>query len=208
MVNSKFPLVLRRFTIYSNIDNVTMQSCTKDIAQHTVCDISFNTHTQILKRTLSSIMCRNYREKKPAKAQRRRWPEPQLRPCWGILINTSYSFCNPTYSFSAWTAGKELSETKAVRPSDSVLNMHLETCYRQLNSCLPKNILPRVKYFTAVKTQKLSGSQELVAHNCNHSYLGGWDQEDHGSRPPIAGSLWDSFSTNRWAQWSAPVIAG
>jgi hypothetical protein len=33
-----------------------------------------------------------------------------------------------------------------------------------------------------------------VAHACNPSYLGGWDQEDHGSRPSRANSSWDPIS--------------
>jgi hypothetical protein len=31
-----------------------------------------------------------------------------------------------------------------------------------------------------------------VAHTYNPSYVGGWDQEDHGSKPAWVKCLWDS----------------
>jgi hypothetical protein len=33
-----------------------------------------------------------------------------------------------------------------------------------------------------------------MAHTCNPSYLRGWDQQDHGSKPAQANSLWDPIS--------------
>jgi hypothetical protein len=39
-----------------------------------------------------------------------------------------------------------------------------------------------------------SPSQALVAHGCNPSYSGGRDQEDWGSKPAQANSLWDPVS--------------
>jgi hypothetical protein len=33
-----------------------------------------------------------------------------------------------------------------------------------------------------------------VAHACNPSYVGVWDQKDHGSRSTPANSLWDPIS--------------
>jgi hypothetical protein len=36
--------------------------------------------------------------------------------------------------------------------------------------------------------------QVLVAHARNPSYVGGWDQEDHGLRPAWAKSSWDPIS--------------
>jgi hypothetical protein len=41
----------------------------------------------------------------------------------------------------------------------------------------------------------LSLTQALVAHAYNPSYSGGSDQEDHGSKPAWANSLWDPIST-------------
>jgi hypothetical protein len=38
-------------------------------------------------------------------------------------------------------------------------------------------------------------NQKLVAHTCNSTYLGGWDQEDGIWRPRK--SSWDPISTNR-----------
>jgi hypothetical protein len=38
------------------------------------------------------------------------------------------------------------------------------------------------------------------------SYLGGRDQEEHGSRPAEVQSSQDSTSTPVWVQWQAPVI--
>jgi hypothetical protein len=37
-------------------------------------------------------------------------------------------------------------------------------------------------------------SRAPVAHACNPSYIGGRDQEDHGSKPAQANSSWDSIS--------------
>jgi hypothetical protein len=43
-----------------------------------------------------------------------------------------------------------------------------------------------------IKTNVLAGL--LVAQDCNPSYLGGWDPEDHSSRPALANSSPDSIS--------------
>jgi DNA phosphorothioation-dependent restriction protein DptG len=39
-------------------------------------------------------------------------------------------------------------------------------------------------------------------HTFNPSYLGSWDQEDHGSRPAWANSSWDSISKITRAKWT------
>jgi hypothetical protein len=49
-------------------------------------------------------------------------------------------------------------------------------------------------------------SLEPVAHAYNPSYLGGRDQEDHGSRPGLAKSSWYSISTNDWLLLCTPAI--
>jgi hypothetical protein len=45
-------------------------------------------------------------------------------------------------------------------------------------------------------------SGTLVVHTCNHIYLGGWDQEDCGSKPAQSNILWDSISKITWAKWT------
>jgi hypothetical protein len=46
-----------------------------------------------------------------------------------------------------------------------------------------------VAYYRVVcNGKRLETAQELVAHTCNPSYLGGRDQEDRGSRPAWAKS--------------------
>jgi hypothetical protein len=53
------------------------------------------------------------------------------------------------------------------------------------------------------KEQKISFKNDMklgaVAHACNSRYLGGCDQEDHGSRPALANSSKDPISTNSQA---------
>jgi hypothetical protein len=46
-----------------------------------------------------------------------------------------------------------------------------------------------------------------VAHTCNPSYLGGWDQEDHGSKASLGKkSLQDPISTKKsWVWWHEPI---
>jgi hypothetical protein len=65
-------------------------------------------------------------------------------------------------------------------------------------SCLCRGQCGRVPFLINLtivekkKNEKLS--QALVAHTCNPSYLGGWDQEDHSSRPSPENSSQDSIS--------------
>jgi hypothetical protein len=48
-----------------------------------------------------------------------------------------------------------------------------------------------------------------VAHACNPSYLGGRDQEDHGSKPAQANSLQDPTSKKNPSQkWAGGVTRG
>jgi hypothetical protein len=42
--------------------------------------------------------------------------------------------------------------------------------------------------------RKLLQSQASVVHNCNPSYSGGRNQEDHCSKPAGANNSWDSIS--------------
>jgi hypothetical protein len=53
--------------------------------------------------------------------------------------------------------------------------------------------IKKMNFPTSVKlcSQKFNSRQALVAHICNPSYSGGRDQEDHGSKPVWANSLWD-----------------
>jgi hypothetical protein len=60
----------------------------------------------------------------------------------------------------------------------------------------------KIKNFCTAKDTK---NQMLLAYACNPNYLGGWDQEDCGSRPVRAKSSWDSIS-NSWVQWAHAVI--
>jgi hypothetical protein len=43
---------------------------------------------------------------------------------------------------------------------------------------------------------KINPGQEPVAQTCNPSYSGGRDQEDCGSKPARANSLWDPILKN------------
>jgi hypothetical protein len=61
----------------------------------------------------------------------------------------------------------------------------------------------------------MKSSQTPMAHTCNPSYLGGWDQEeDRCWRPPWTNSLWDPISKITKAKngleaghrWLTPVI--
>jgi hypothetical protein len=38
---------------------------------------------------------------------------------------------------------------------------------------------------------------KLMAYTCNPSYLGGWDWEDHGSKPAQAKKFWDPISREK-----------
>jgi hypothetical protein len=49
--------------------------------------------------------------------------------------------------------------------------------------------------------KKTTESRMLVAH----TYLGGWDGEDHGSRPTQANCLWDPISKITRAKWTGGV---
>jgi hypothetical protein len=54
----------------------------------------------------------------------------------------------------------------------------------------------------------LSGEQRClmpVAHTCNSSYLGGWDWEDHFSRPAGPSSSRDPISKITTAKWTGGV---
>jgi hypothetical protein len=44
-----------------------------------------------------------------------------------------------------------------------------------------------------------------VAHACNPSYLGDWDQEDQGLRPAWENSLRDAISKITRAKWTGGV---
>jgi hypothetical protein len=46
-------------------------------------------------------------------------------------------------------------------------------------------------FYVFVYQLEINYSQVLMAHACNPSYLGGRDQEDHGSRPAWAKSSQD-----------------
>jgi hypothetical protein len=49
----------------------------------------------------------------------------------------------------------------------------------------------------------------LVAHACNPSYLGGWDGEDHSSRPVQAKNLWDPHLQKvTRAKWTGDMAQG
>jgi hypothetical protein len=48
---------------------------------------------------------------------------------------------------------------------------------------------------------------DVVTQSCNPSFLGGKDQENHGSRLAWAKSLQASILTNGWVQWYIPVIS-
>jgi hypothetical protein len=52
----------------------------------------------------------------------------------------------------------------------------------------------------------LQASLVLVAHTCNHSYLGGCDRWNYNSRPAPGGNSQDPISTNSWVRWCMPVI--
>jgi hypothetical protein len=45
-------------------------------------------------------------------------------------------------------------------------------------------------------------SRALVAHTCNPSYLGNWDQEDHVLRPTQGKYLQDPISKTTPAKWT------
>jgi hypothetical protein len=45
-----------------------------------------------------------------------------------------------------------------------------------------------------------------VVHVCNHSYSGGRDQKDNGSRPTWEKSWQDPISACGWMWWQVPVI--
>jgi hypothetical protein len=59
---------------------------------------------------------------------------------------------------------------------------------------IPRAVLKREKSWILCKYEtEVKESQALVAHACNPSYLGSWDQENFSSRP--AGEIvWDSIS--------------
>jgi hypothetical protein len=48
----------------------------------------------------------------------------------------------------------------------------------------------------------------LVAHICNASYLGVWDQENLGSKSAQANSSWDPISKTTTAKWTGSVAQG
>jgi hypothetical protein len=45
-----------------------------------------------------------------------------------------------------------------------------------------------------------------VAHACNSSYLGGWDQEAHGLRPAWANRSQDPICKITTVKWTGPVV--
>jgi hypothetical protein len=51
-------------------------------------------------------------------------------------------------------------------------------------------------------------SQALVTHACNPIYLGGWDQEDRGSKPAQANISWTPISKIISAKWTGSVAQG
>jgi hypothetical protein len=47
-----------------------------------------------------------------------------------------------------------------------------------------------------------------LAHICKPSYLGGRDQEDHGSRPTLVKKFTrPHLNRNGWAWWHKPIIS-
>jgi hypothetical protein len=55
--------------------------------------------------------------------------------------------------------------------------------------------------------QETLTSQAAVAHSCNPSYSGDRDQEDHGSKPAPANSLWDPIWKKNPSQKRAGTMA-
>jgi hypothetical protein len=58
-------------------------------------------------------------------------------------------------------------------------------------------LIPSPQLFTTPISALLPG---MVAHTCNSSYLGSWDQEDRGLRPAQANSSQDSHLQNKLEQ--------
>jgi hypothetical protein len=59
-----------------------------------------------------------------------------------------------------------------------------------------------------ITTNKIKTLNQLgtwVAHVCNPSYLGGWDQENQCLRPAHTNSSWDSISKTTRAKWTWSV---
>jgi hypothetical protein len=86
-----------------------------------------------------------------------------------------------------------------------LLNDHLITVIR------PTTILSDCNnsgsyIFMARNVTRGALSQVLMAHTCNPSYLGGWDQEDLGSRSDWANSLWDTISKIIRAKWTRAMV--
>jgi hypothetical protein len=52
------------------------------------------------------------------------------------------------------------------------------------------------------EVRKSRSKLESVAHACNPNYLGGWDQEDNGSRPALANSSQEPISKITRAKWT------
>jgi hypothetical protein len=65
--------------------------------------------------------------------------------------------------------------------------------------------LPPPQQSQWLKANKTLKSQTPAAHACNPSYLGGWDQEDCGSRPAWANSSQDPISKITRAKWTEGV---
>jgi hypothetical protein len=77
----------------------------------------------------------------------------------------------------------------------------LKTLSLQYLDNLEKVSIPSSNLFWIIKC-----SWVPLAHTCNPSYLGGWDQKDWSLKPAQGNSLWDPFSKITRAKWTGGMV--
>jgi hypothetical protein len=103
----------------------------------------------------------------------------------------------------------------ALRPNSSSQEGPPTWTWGKENVCHPQDPseLEQLRRLPCLHSPLRNDSQALVAYACNPSYLGGWDPEDHSSRPAWVKSSQDlgekftrPISNTSWMQGCPPVI--
>jgi hypothetical protein len=107
---------------------------------------------------------------------------PTNRPCCGLLWAQFYPHATPLHPALGPSSILPLISTCCS------YTIHLSArggCTHQAHSRSSMKMVP----CSGLHPSKDKKGQVFVTHACNPSCLGGWDQEDHGSRPTQANSL-------------------